>query len=1057
MDDYPQSATMKQTKLIYNQMNDSFYKIQGKDNKLGIGLFSKIKIKNKMILILMTNYHLIDEKFIENNFGIKIKINNEFQFINFSDKRLNYINKEYNLSIIAIEENKKINLNYLEIDDSLYDSQSQIQLNKETIYILNNNKKNQVSVSYGIIRNINKFDISCSCNIKSNGIISPIFNLNSNRLIGIYINNSKIFVKGLFFKYIIIYFTELINLHKDIFEVKNEINILIKVFNEDINKEIYFLNKEYMEYKDKPSMKINNNLNEKNTELYINEKKVKYKKYFQPDKEGQYKIKLKFNANLLDCSYMFANCENIITLNFSICTYFVENMKKMFYKCTNLKEINLLSFDITNVIDISNMFSECENIVNLDLSSFNNKKNTDISYMFYNCKNLCNLNLSNLNFKNVSNLEGMFYKCNKLKNFNLSSFGLKKLDISKDNFYSNEKIIIDSNYSKRNKELLHLLLSNVNQDDNIIKNNINQEQNNLPFLPFISKYDKIEVNSNFILISNDIILILTKYINNDQEKAPNSLSFPQINENIEYSLYNFIIENNDYNNNYSLIKVLNKNFSFENYFKLLDDNFENSDFKSREQFIINENKIEESLERNISWNEKNMNKKYNPGSPIYIKKANQLFLIGIINEKCEIYYFSKKELLELKKKIDKIELRLKFYRIKKIEFQNQKINIYDMSFIFQYDYINLEHLNLENNNLTSEGIKSLQNKSLININYLNLSNNPIDDIGLTYLNYLYNLKELILVDMPFLSDDYFSSLQSNSFIDKINVLNCDKNNLTLLYVNSNYNKFLLPNFNSLKFIFSSKLDIVNDLNILFTLDNICSRILYLDLSNIILTNNEVLILTENISNFKKIKQISISQKNLSSVSKKYLTKLKQKDIKIIFTENEQKNEYNILLGGSTISGKTSYFESYFSKKFDLDICSTLRGENKLIKEINNIKFYLHDCCYWGKRYNSLVMQNIELSDGIILLFDISKKSDFARLTEFVKMINEYYQLENFPVLLVGNKSDLDSEINEEEIRNFLEKEKFIKYFEVSCKTHKNVEESVNYMVNYIYEKGGKNL
>ena len=119
----------------------------------------------------------------------------------------------------------------------------------------------------------------------------------------------------------------------------------------------------------------------------------------------------------------------------------------------------------------------------------------------------------------------------------------------------------------------------------------------------------------------------------------------------------------------------------------------------------------------------------------------------------------------------------------------------------------------------------MQNKSLININYLNLSNNPIDDIGLTYLNYLYNLKELILVDMPFLSDDYFSSLQSNSFIDKINVLNCDKNNLTLLYVNSNYNKFLLPNFNSLKFIFSSKLDIVNDLNILFTLDNICSRIL----------------------------------------------------------------------------------------------------------------------------------------------------------------------------------------------------------------------------------------
>ena len=81
-----------------------------------------------------------------------------------------------------------------------------------------------------------------------------------------------------------------------------------------------------------------------------------------------------------------------------------------------------------------------------------------------------------------------------------------------------------------------------------------------------------------------------------------------------------------------------------------------------------------------------------------------------------------------------------------------------MNFIFKYDFINLEYLNLENNNLTSEGLKILQNKALRNIKYLNLSNNSIDDIGLTYLNYLSNLTELILLNMPKISDDYFSSL-----------------------------------------------------------------------------------------------------------------------------------------------------------------------------------------------------------------------------------------------------------------------------------------------------------
>ena len=36
-------------------------------------------------------------------------------------------------------------------------------------------------------------------------------------------------------------------------------------------------------------------LNELNTELYINNKKYKYKKYFIPEKEGIYSILLKFN------------------------------------------------------------------------------------------------------------------------------------------------------------------------------------------------------------------------------------------------------------------------------------------------------------------------------------------------------------------------------------------------------------------------------------------------------------------------------------------------------------------------------------------------------------------------------------------------------------------------------------------------------------------------------------------------------------------------------------------------------------------------------------------
>ena len=437
MDDYPKSISKRRTKIIYDQMNGSFYKIIGANNKYGIGVFCKIIMNNKDILVLMTNYHLIDEDYIENNSGIRIKINNELIHIKFGDKRLNYINKEYDLSIIEIKENKKIKINYLEIDESLYDKESTIISKNETIYILhhNNNKENEISVSYGIIRFFNNNEFCCSCNINSNGMISPIFDLNNNKLIGIYIYNSAKFVKGFFLKYIITLFDEIINVHKNIFEVKNEINMLIKIYKEDINREIYFLNKEYMEYKDNNLIENNDNnieeLNEINTELYINEKLIKYKKYFKPEKEGEYKIKLKFNFNLTNCSYMFANCENIIKIDFSFNSYFVKTMKKMFYGCINLKEVNLLTFDITNVTDLSYMFSKCENIVNLDLSSFNNINIIDINYMFYCCKNLCTLDFSNFKFKNSLNLETIFYNCDKLKNLNLSSIDIKNLIILK--------------------------------------------------------------------------------------------------------------------------------------------------------------------------------------------------------------------------------------------------------------------------------------------------------------------------------------------------------------------------------------------------------------------------------------------------------------------------------------------------------------------------------------------------------------------------------------------------------------------------------------------------
>ena len=146
----------------------------------------------------------------------------------------------------------------------------------------------------------------------------------------------------------------------------NEINIVVNIEEKDINKEIYFLDDKYYNFEEDKFIYCRNNLKElntSNTELYINNKKYEYKKYFIPEKEGRYNIKLRFNFNLTDCSFMFVGCENIIIIDLSsFKTKFVINMKRMFNGCENLENVNLSSFDTKNVTDMSYMFSLCKKL-----------------------------------------------------------------------------------------------------------------------------------------------------------------------------------------------------------------------------------------------------------------------------------------------------------------------------------------------------------------------------------------------------------------------------------------------------------------------------------------------------------------------------------------------------------------------------------------------------------------------------------------------------------------------------------------------------------------------
>ena len=170
---------------------------------------------------------------------------------------------------------------------------------------------------------------------------------------------------------------------------KNEINMIIKINENDINKKIYFLDDIDKEINPNPHIEYkseHNNLkemNKKNTKLYINDIEEKYNKFFVFEKPGNYRIKLVLKKLIKNCSFMFYNCINLISIDMSnFNSSKTTNMDRMFCGCENLIELNLTNFDTKNVATMRSMFYDCINLTNIDLSSFNTENVNDMRCMF---------------------------------------------------------------------------------------------------------------------------------------------------------------------------------------------------------------------------------------------------------------------------------------------------------------------------------------------------------------------------------------------------------------------------------------------------------------------------------------------------------------------------------------------------------------------------------------------------------------------------------------------------------------------------------------------------
>ena len=154
--------------------------------------------------------------------------------------------------------------------------------------------------------------------------------------------------------------------------LKNEIICIYNKQEEEI-KLLYDYNDSYS---DNEMMKLykeaKDNINGKNIEIYINNKKMPFNYKYKSDEKRDIQVKFIFNKLLTNTGWMFKDC-------------------------ISLKTIDLSSFNTSNVSNMIFMFEGCVSLESLDLSSFNTINVNNMSYMLYGCSALQSINLSSFN------------------------------------------------------------------------------------------------------------------------------------------------------------------------------------------------------------------------------------------------------------------------------------------------------------------------------------------------------------------------------------------------------------------------------------------------------------------------------------------------------------------------------------------------------------------------------------------------------------------------------------------------------------------------------------
>ena len=151
--------------------------------------------------------------------------------------------------------------------------------------------------------------------------------------------------------------------------------------------------------------------------------------------------------------------------------------------------------------------------------------------------------------------------------------------------------------------------------------------------------------------------------------------------------------------------------------------------------------------------------------------------------------------------------------------------------------------------------------------------------------------------------------------------------------------------------------------------------------------------------------------------------------------------FKIIIIGDSGVGKSSLLKRAVKNLFDTSYQATIGFEFLLMHfKVNDLKFkfQIWDTC-GQEMYRSLVQGFYHNSSLAIIVYNINDKKSFDNISIWLKDLRQHTDYE-LPVFLVGNKSDLEKEVDTEDANSFAKNNNMIYFTECSAKSGYNVKE-----------------